>query len=41
MNCLYGKQMQKLRNAWELPEEKDEKVQEDLEKFNQLFKKKD
>ena len=37
----YGKQMQKLRNAWELPEEKDEKVQEDLEKFNQLFKKKD
>ncbi len=37
----YGKQMQKLRNAWELPEEKDEKVQEDLEKFNKLFKKKD
>ena len=35
----YGKQMQKLRNAWELPEEKDEKVQEDLEKFNALFKK--
>lgn len=34
----YGKQMQKLRNAWELPEEKDEKVQEDLEKFNKLFK---
>ena len=33
----YGKQMQKLRNAWELPEEKDEKVQEDLEKFNLLF----
>lgn len=33
----YGKQMQKLRNAWELPEEKDEKVQEDLEKFNKLF----
>lgn len=37
----YGKQMQKLRNSWELPEEKDEKVQEDLEKFNKLFKKKD
>lgn len=37
----YGKQMQKLRNAWELPEEKDEKVQEDLEKFNELFVKKD
>lgn len=37
----YGKQMQKLRNAWELPEEKNEKVQEDLEKFNKLFKKKD
>lgn len=36
----YGKQMQKLRNAWELPEEKDEKVQEDLEKFNELFVKK-
>lgn len=35
----YGKQMQKLRNAWELPEEKDEKVQEDLEKFNKLFEK--
>lgn len=35
----YGKQMQKLRNAWELPEEMDEKVQEDLEKFNALFKK--
>lgn len=33
----YGKQMKKLRNAWELPEEKDEKVQEDLEKFNKLF----
>ena len=37
----YGKQMQKLHNAWELPEEKDEKVQEDLEKFNELFVKKD
>lgn len=37
----YGKQMQKLRNAWELPEEKDEKVQKDLEKFNKLFVKKD
>ena len=36
----YGKQMQKLRNAYELPEEKDEKVQEDLEKFNALFVKK-
>lgn len=36
----YGKQMQKLRNAWALPEEKDEKVQEDLEKFNKLFEKK-
>ena len=37
----YGKQMQKLHNAWEVPEEKDEKVQEDLEKFNELFVKKD
>lgn len=36
----YGKQMQRLRNAWELPEEKDEKVQEDLEKFNALFENK-
>ncbi len=36
----YGKQMQKLRNAWEL-EEKDEKTLEDLEKFNALFVKKD
>lgn len=34
----YGKQMNKLRSAWELPTEKDEKVQEDLEKFNKLFK---
>lgn len=33
----YGKQMQKLRNAWALPEEKDEKVQEDLDRFNKLF----
>ena len=36
----YGKQMQKLRNAWEL-EKKDEKTLEDLEKFNALFVKKD
>lgn len=35
----YGKQMQKLRNAWELPEETDNNVQEDLENFNKLFKK--
>jgi hypothetical protein len=38
-NTEYGKQMQKLRNAWKLPEVKDEKVQEDLEKFNALFRK--
>ncbi len=37
----YGKQMQKLRNAWELPEDDDEKIQEDLDKFNELFVKKD
>lgn len=37
----YGKQMQKLRNAWELPEETDNNVQEDLDKFNALFEKKD
>ena len=37
----YGKQMQKLRNAWELPAENDKKVQEDLEAFNKLFEKKD
>ena len=37
----YGKQMAKLRNAWELPSEDREKVQEDLEKFNALFEKKD
>ena len=36
----FGKQMQKLRNAWELPEEKDGKVQKDLKKFNALFEKK-
>lgn len=36
----YGKQMQELRNSWELPEEKDGKVQEDLKKFNALFEKK-
>lgn len=36
----YGKQMQRLRNAWELPTEENEKVQEDLEKFNELFSKK-
>ena len=33
----YGKQMAKLRSVWELPEEQNEKVQEDLEKFNALF----
>jgi len=32
--------MQNLHNAWELPEEKDEKGQEDLEKFNALFENK-
>ena len=32
--------MQNLHNAWELPEEKDEKSQEDLEKFNALFENK-
>ena len=37
----YGKQMAKLRNAWELPSEDREKIQEDLEKFNALFEKKD
>ena len=35
----YGKQMQKLRQAWELPREKDEKVQRDLDAFNRLFEK--
>ena len=35
----YGKQMAKLRSVWELPEPVDEKVQEDLEKFNELFEK--
>lgn len=33
----YGKQMQRLRNAWELPTEESEKLQEDLERFNKLF----
>ena len=33
--------MQNLHNAWELPEEKDEKGQEDLEKFNALFENKE
>lgn len=37
----YGKQMQKLRNAWELPEKTNENVQKDLDKFNELFEKKD
>ena len=35
----YGKQMLKLRKAWELPVEKDEKVQQDLDAFNSLFEK--
>ena len=34
----YGKQMQKLKNAWELPAENNEQVQKDLEAFNSLFK---
>ena len=33
--------MQNLHNAWELPEEKDEKGQEDLEKINALFENKE
>lgn len=33
----YEKQMQKLKNAWRLPQKEDEKINEDLEKFNALF----
>lgn len=35
----YGKHMQKLKNVWELPSQDREKIQEDLEKFNNLFSK--
>ena len=35
----YGKQMSKLRKAWELPTEQDEKTQQDLDAFNSLFEK--